>query len=108
MGKMIFACSKTPEEIVGALEKPAYEDNIKYTFTRENGAFEFAVTKIPFQLGKRRPVPYKLWFESGSQGLYLLLEPKNDVGVLKNASLEPEMYRFFIEKCGCAPAKEVC
>ena len=101
--RMIFRCNKSREEVVKCLEKPDFSDNLSYIFFEENGAYCFSVTKLPYQLGKRRPVPYRMWFEQGKNGLYLLIEEKEEVSVLTASSQEPEMYRFFIEKCDCEP-----
>lgn len=105
--RMIFRCKKSQEEIVKLLEDPQFEDNLEYIFTKENGRYSFAVTKIPYQIGKRRPVPYCMWFERGEQALYLLIEEKEAKSVLVTSSQEPEIYRFFIEKCECQPAEAV-
>lgn len=102
--RMVFYCSKSVEEIVKCLENPRFEDNLSYIFFEENGAYCFSVTKLPYQLGKRRPVSYRLWFEQRMDGLYLLIEEKQEVSVMTASAQEPEIYRFFIEKCGCEPA----
>lgn len=105
--RMFFRCKKSKEEIINLLENPRFEDNLEYIFSKENGSYCFSVTKIPFQLGKRRPVPYRLWFEQGEQALYLLIEEIEEKSVLVTSSQEPELYRFFIEKCDCEPAEKV-
>ncbi len=105
--RMIFRCNKSMEAIVRCLEKPRFEDNLSYIFFEENGAYCFSVTKLPYQLGKRRPVPYRMWFEQGEKALYLLIEEKEAVSVMTASSQEPELYRFFIEKCDCEPAERV-
>ncbi len=103
--RMIFRCNKSREAIIECLEKPRFEDNLNYIFFEENGAYCFSVTKLPYQLGKRRPVSYRMWFEQGEKALYLVIEEKEAVSVMTASSQEPEMYRFFIEKCDCEPAK---
>ena len=105
--RMIFRCDKTKEEIVEILNNPRFEDNIEYIFSEKDGVCYFAVTKIPFQIGKRRPVPYHMWFENGKDSLYLLIEETEEKSVLITSSQEPELYRFFIEACGCQPAEKV-
>lgn len=107
--RMIFLCKKSEEEIVELLENPQFEDNLEYIFSKskEKGVYCFSVTKIPYQIGKRRPVPYRMWFEQGRQALYLLIEEQEEKNVFVTSSQEPEIYRFFIEKCDCEPAKEV-
>lgn len=105
--RMIFRCNKSREAIVKYLENPRFEDNLSYVFFEENGAYCFSVTKLPYQLGKRRPVPYRMWFEEGEDTLYLLIEEKEAVSVMTASAQEPEVYRFFIEKCGCEPAEKV-
>lgn len=105
--RMIFRCNKSKEEIVELLENPQFEDNLEYIFSKKNDIYRFSVTKIPFQIGKRRPVPYRMWFEQGEQALYLLIEEQEEKSVFVTSSQEPEIYRFFIEKCDCEPVKEV-
>ncbi|MDO4313685.1 MAG: hypothetical protein Q4C52_11445 [Eubacteriales bacterium] len=105
--RMIFRCRKTKEEIVSLLENPQFEDNLEYVFFSENGGYCFSVTRLPYQIGKRRPVPYRLWFEQGERALYLLVEEKEEKSVFVTSSQEPEVYRFFIEKCDCEPVKTV-
>ena len=102
--RMTFRCNKTREEVVGLLNTPRFEDNLSYIFFEEHGADCFSVTKLPYQLGKRRPTPYRMWFEQGEDALYLLIEEKEAVSVMTASAQEPEVYRFFIEKCGCEPA----
>ncbi len=103
--RMVFQCSKTKDEIIGLLETPQFGDNLSYQFAEEGDAYRFDVTKLPYQLGKRRPVPYRMWFEEDETGLYLLIEEKEKVSVMISSYQEPEVYRFFIEKCGCMPAR---
>ncbi len=74
--RMTFRCNKTREEVVGLLNTPRFEDNLSYIFFEEHGAYCFSVTKLPYQLGKRRPTPYRMWFEQGEDALYLLIEEK--------------------------------
>lgn len=105
--RMIFRCSKSEEEIVALLEEPEFEDNLGYTFSKRADGYRFSVTKIPYQIGKRRPVHYRMWFEQGKQALYLLIEEQDEKSVFVTSSQEPEIYRFFIEKCDCEPTKEV-
>lgn len=105
--RMIFRCSKPEEEIVALLEDPQFEDNLNYIFSKEADGYRFSVTKIPYQIGKRRPVPYHMWFEQGKEALYLLIEEQDEKTVFVTSSQEPEIYRFFIERCDCEPAKEV-
>lgn len=102
--RMVFRCNKSMEEILKCLEKPRFEDNLSYIFFEENGAYCFSVTKLPYQLGRRRPVPYRLWFEQRREELYLLIEEKQETGVMTASAQQPELYRFFIEKCDCEPA----
>lgn len=104
--RIIFRCSKSKEEVVKCLEKPDFSDNLSYIFFEENSAYCFSVTKLPYQLGKRRPVPYRLWFEQGMDELYLLIEEKEEVSIMTASAQEPEVYRFFIEKCACEPVKK--
>lgn len=105
--RMIFRCGKSMEEVVNRLENPRFEDNLSYSFFEENGVYCFSVTKIPYQIGKRRPVAYRMWFEQREHALYLLIEEKEAVSVMTASSQEPEVYRFFIEKCDCEPADRV-
>lgn len=104
---MIFKCDRSKEEIVAILKKPDYDDNIKYDFYEEAEGYCLSVTKIPFQLGKRRPVRYGLVFVNGLEGVYIQVEEMKKSNVLKQSSYEPELYRFFIEKCGCEPVEKI-
>ena len=104
---MIFKCNRSKEEIVAILGKPEFEDNIKYHFYEEKEGYCLAVTKIPFQLGKRRPVEYALVFVNGLDGLYMQVEERKKSNLFRKSSYEPELYRFFIEKCGCEPAEKI-
>ena len=105
--RLIFRCDKSESEIVELLEHPRFEDNIKYTFKKEAGAYTFAITKIPYQLGKHRPVNYRLWFEQGKTGNHLLIEAEEEKSVFITSNQEPEIYRFFIQVCGCEPVAGV-
>lgn len=105
--RMVFRCGKTQEAIVDILDHPRFEDNIKYTFDKEDGTYIFSVTKVPYQLGKHRPVKYRMWFEQGKTELYLLMEAVEEKSVLVTSTYEPEMYRFFIQVCECEPVAGV-
>ena len=96
--RLVFRLDKSASEIVELLEHPRFEDNIKYTF---------AITKIPYQLGKHRPVNYRLWFEQGKTGNYLLIEAEEEKSLFVTSNQEPEIYRFFIQVCGCEPVAAV-
>lgn len=104
---MIFRCEQTKEEIVELLKHPQFEDNIKYDFTEEKEGYCLAVTRIPFQIGKRKPFPYGLVFIQGTNGLYLQVEAMKKSNTLLAASHEPELYRFFIERCHCEPVGKI-
>lgn len=104
---MIFKCDGTKEEMVAVLKKPDFDDNIKYDFYEEKEGYCLEVKKIPFQLGKRRPVRYGMVFVKGMEGLYVQVEEMQKNNVLKKSSYEPELYRFFIEKCGCEPVEKI-
>lgn len=101
--RLIFRYDKPESEIIELLEHPRLEDNIKYTIEKETDTYTFAVTKIPYQLGKHRPVNYRLWFERRMAGNYLLIEAEEEKSVLVTSNQEPEIYRFFIQVCGCEP-----
>ena len=105
--RLIFRCDKPEREIIELLEHPRFEDNIKYTFGKDTDTYAFAITKIPYQLGKHRPVNYRLWFEQGNTGSYLLIEAEEEKSVLVTSNQEPEIYRFFIQVCGCEPVAGV-
>ena len=90
--RLIFRLDKSASEIVELLEHPRFEDNIKYTFEKNTGTYTFAITKIPYQLGKHRPVNYRLWFEQGKTA-----------NVIFSINLLP----FFIQVCGCEPVAAV-
>lgn len=104
---MIFRCTETEEAIVELLMHPQFEDNIDYEFEKKQGGYLLSVTRIPFQIGKRKPFPYALVFVKGSEELYLQVEPQKKKGVLHSSSYEPEMYRFFIERCHCEPVSKI-
>ena len=105
--RIVFRCKKTQEEIIKLLKKPEFADNIEYNFEETAGGYRFGVTKVPLQIGTRRPVYYALRFEQGQQGLYLLVEEEEAKSIFVTSSQEPELYRFFIEKCDCEPAADV-
>ena len=105
--RLVFRCDKSERAIIELLEHPRFEDNIKYIFEKRADAYTFAITKIPYQLGKHRPVNYRLWFEQGKVANYLLIEAEEEKSVLVTSNQEPEIYRFFIQVCGCEPATEV-
>ena len=101
--KLTFFCTKTQEEILRLLNTPEFEDNLEYLFSQEGDQWTFSVVKIPYQLGKRKPIPFWLSFRQQTDGLYLVVEEKEARSVFVNTSLEPELYRFFIQKCECEP-----
>ena len=105
--RLVFRCDKSEDEIVELLEHPRFEDNIKYIFEKKADTYTFAVTKIPYQLGKHHPVNYRLWFEQGKAGTYLLIEAEEEKSVFITSNQEPEIYRFVIQVCGCEPVAEV-
>lgn len=105
--RLVFCLDKSASEIVELLEHPRFEDNIKYTFEKNTGTYTFAITKIPYQLGKHRPVNYRLWFEQGKTGNYLLIEAEEEKSLFVTSNQEPEIYRFFIQVCGCEPVVAV-
>ena len=50
---------------------------------------------------------YKLWFEQGKTGNYLLIEAEEEKSLFVTSNQEPEIYRFFIQVCGCEPVAAV-
>lgn len=105
--RLIFRLDKPASEIIELLEHPRFEDNIKYTFEKNEDTYTLAITKIPYQLGKHRPVKYRLWFEQGKTENYLLIEAEEEKSVFVTSNQEPEIYRFFIQVCGCEPVAGV-
>ena len=105
--RLTFFCTKPITDIVKILGEPDFDDNLVYDFgpTETPGVFSFSVRKIPYQIGKRRPIHYLLWFEQDEADFYLVIEEQEARSVFTQSALEPELYRFFIQKCECEPVE---